>query len=172
MWASLQLPARLWLLCNSGLWVSAALLSRASDVHGIRPYLAVRICSHACHSPSEFVYANAGYEWWWQYYINQAGCFCHAWQEANSQTLMQKREMLGVWGSCSWRTQFLKLQGLIQYHQDSFYVTLLLPFTLYPLVSTDLFSISARLLLFCIYIHLHEFSDSIYNWYPTVFVFF
>ena len=129
MWASLQLPARLWLLCNSGLWVSAALLSRASDVHGIRPYLAVRICSHACHSPSEFVYANAGYEWWWQYYINQAGCFCHAWQEANSQTLMQKREMLGVWGSCSWRTQFLKLQGLIQYHQDSFYVTLLLPFT-------------------------------------------
>lgn len=41
-----------------------------------------------------------------------------------------KREMLGVWGSCSWKTQFLNLQGLTQYHQDSFYVTLLLPFTL------------------------------------------
>ena len=41
-----------------------------------------------------------------------------------------KREMLGVLGSCSWRTQFLNLQGLAQSHQDIFYVTLLLPFTL------------------------------------------
>ena len=41
--------------------------------------LPLRTCLHKCR-----------YEWWWQYYMNQAGCFCRAWQEANSQTLMQK----------------------------------------------------------------------------------
>ena len=128
MWASLQLPAHLWLLFNSGLWVSAALLSWASDVQGIRPYLVVRICSGACHSPSELVYTNAGYEWWRQYYTYQAGCFCRARQKANSLKLKQKGRCWVFWVHVVGEHNFWTSRDL--HHQDIFYVTLLLPFTL------------------------------------------
>ena len=73
-----------------------------------------------------------------------------------------------VYGDAQSRTQLKQLSS----SSSRAINTLLLPFTLYPLVSTDLFSISARLLLFWTYIHLYEFSDSIYNWYHTIVVFF
>ena len=45
------------------------------------------------------------------------------------------------------------------------------PFFHFPFGNHKFFSISMSLLLFCIYIHLHYFLDSIYKWYHTVFVF-
>lgn len=62
--------------------------------------------------------------WWQQYYRNQSGYFCCAWQEANSRKFKQKGRCWVFFASCNWRTQAQDLEGLTQYHQNTFSVSL------------------------------------------------
>ena len=57
------------------------------------------------------------------------------------------------------------LYSLIPY---SYFIS---PLPLSPLATVSLFSVSMNLFLFCVYIHLYCFLDSIRKWYHIIFVF-
>lgn len=92
------------------------------------------------HVTSEFVYTNAGYEWSDGNTIYKSQMFLSCMTKSQPHRRLMQKEMLGVWGSCSWRTQFLKLQGLHKHstlQTDSFMSTsfsFLHPFTLCTLI--------------------------------------
>lgn len=91
----------------------AALLSWASDLHGIRPCLGVNMLT--CMSLPLRICLHKRRIWMVMAILYKSSrMFLSCMTKSQLTDADAKGGDAGVWGSCSWRTQFLKLQGLIQ----------------------------------------------------------